>query len=137
MQKLSVELFGIVRRLPMKVELMAGNLDVYEFLEPAHDETIIAFFGLVEQKLEIAFDQFFAGCAMPAQLKPCRRVIGFVRRDGTLWTHSRCNGRFETDAPEIAHAVRDKGDIILVPATQSASPPVLPPFFRTKTAIRF
>lgn len=137
MPEISVELFGIVRKLPMKINLMAGNLDVYELLEPVHDETIIALFGLVEQKLEIAFDQFFAGCAMPAQLGPHRRVIGFVRRGGVLWTHSRRNGRFELDSLDIAHIVRDKDDIILAPTSKPSLPQVLPPIFRAKTTFRF
>lgn len=137
MKELSVELFGIVRRLPMRIELVAGNLDVYELLEPAHDETIIALFGLVEQKLGIAFDQFFSGCAEPAQLKPRQRVIGFVRRAGVFWTYSRCNGRFEADEPGVAHKIRDKGDIILVPVFQPIKAIPSPVFLRSHTSISF
>lgn len=113
-----VEVFGTVRRLPMQIELMAGNLEVYELLELAHDETTIMFFGLAEQKLEIAFGQFFAGCAEPAQRWPDKRVIGFVRRDGALWTHSRWEGRFEKDAPGVVHQERNPGDLILAPTFQ-------------------
>lgn len=137
MPEITVELFGIMRRLPIRIELMAGNLDAYEFLEPAHDETIIAIFGLVEQKLTITHEQFFMGCAEPAQRRWYRRVLGFVQHPDGIWTHSRCNGRFETDKPDVAHVVRNRGDIILVPASQPALSPILSPIFRTKTSIRF
>lgn len=137
MPEINVEMFWIVKRLPMRIKLMAGNLDVYELLEPAHDEIIIALFGLVEWGLKITHEQFFMGCAEPAQLELHRRVIGFVQRPDGVWTHSRYKGRFDADAPGVVHMVRDKGDIILAPATWPALSPVLPPIFRTKTSMHF
>ena len=122
-----IEMFGIVRRLPMTINLVAGGLDVYELLEHAHDETITSFFGLVERKLEITFEQFFMGCAEPAQLTKGRfgsigwhrRVIGFVRRDGGLWTLRREEwSHFESDAPGVVHRERNPGDLVLAPVFQ-------------------
>lgn len=153
-----IEVFGIMRRFvysnymftrffgsagisipkgPMEIKLVAGNLEVYELLQPVHDEIIIALFDGVRQELTITHEQFLMGCAVPAQLELHRRVIGFVQCPDGVWTYSRRSGRFESDAPGVAHIVRNKGDIILAPAFKPALPPVLPPFFRTKTAIRF
>jgi hypothetical protein len=113
-----VEMFGIIRQLPKTIVLVAGNVVSNVLLEPVHDETIISIFKIMGKELEVTFDQFFMGCAEPAQRWPSRRIIGFVRQADGVWTYSRRLGRFEADAPGEVHRQRSFGDIVLSPAFQ-------------------
>lgn len=120
----SVELFGIMRRLP-EITISSGKLAVNKLSELAHDSSIISLYQFMWEDLEVSRDQFKEGCALllakmnseDGILSAEDTIVGYVRcADDSLTTLS-CDGQHlcESD-PEDPEAVWPPGTLIISPA---------------------
>lgn len=140
----SVELFGIMRRLP-EIIIPSGRLAANKLSELVYNSSIISLYQFMGEDLEISPEQFIEGyVTILAQmnsedgiLTDKDAIVGYVHANDeciTLSWEGHSLYMSGQSAPDIKWPA---GTIILAPAFKPALPPVLPPIFRTKTAIRF
>lgn len=131
MAEQSVELFGILKRLP-EIAIPSGRVGVNELLELAHNESIISLFEFMGERLEISHEQFLEGCKVLLAERPDNCiVVGFIRIDGVLCAASKSTEEkhFYVERPDEPHVGWSPGCLLLTPAFQP-SPAVLSGHFQ-------
>lgn len=134
----SVELFGIMRRLP-EIHASSGMMAVNKLSELAHDSSIISLYQFMWEDLEIARDQFVEGCAI--LLARMNSEDGVLSNEDAIVGYARCaNDSLMTlscDGQQLYESEPEDPDVGWPPGTLILSPAPISAHAFSKTTIHF